>query len=108
MYQKTPRKTFFLSPSTYPLTAIIGIASFIVIGMGLNALRNYKDVKIDPSLKHQVIRDWGEEPVEKVALILAKEPIAMHAKHFKSIRREGLGIDHDEWLKGKQAYSQDK
>jgi hypothetical protein len=108
MYQYSVKKAFFSDPSTYPLLAIMGIASFIVFGMGSNALLNYKDIKINPAYKHQVIRDWGKEPVSKVALVLSKEPIAMHAQHFKSIRQEGLGIDHEEWLKGKQAYSQDK
>jgi hypothetical protein len=106
MYQYSASRGFFSHPSTYPLSALIGIAGFFAIGMGSNALRNYKDVKINPARKHQVIRDWGKEPVSKVALVLSKEPIAMHAQHFKSIRQEGLGIDHEEWLKGKQAYSQ--
>ena len=81
--------------------ALAGAASFIV-GMSVNAFMYYKDVRINPAHKHQIIRDWGEEPTHSVGLILGKHPVGMHAKDYEKIRYEGLGIDHDEWKKAKE------
>lgn len=105
MYQYSFKKAFLSDPSTYPLIAVMGIATCIIAGMSANALMTYKDLRISPSKKHQVIQDWGTEHVDTMTKVLAKRPVAMHAQAFKDIRYEGLGINHEEWKKGKEAYS---
>ena len=74
--------------------------------MSVNAFAYYKDLRITPSHKHQILRDWGDEHHETVAKRWANGPKVMHSKDFQSTWQEGLGIDHDEWKKGKEAYLQ--
>jgi hypothetical protein len=105
MYQYTFRKAFLSDPSTYPLIVVMFTAGFFIVGMSANAMTSYKDLRISPSKKHQVIQDWGTEHVDTMTKVLAKRPVAMHAQAFKDIRYEGLGINHEEWKKGKEAYS---
>ena len=67
---------------------------------------HYKDLRINPAHKHQTIRDWGHEPTTPVTYVLGKHPIGMHASDYKKTFHEGLGINHEEWLKAKQQQSQ--
>lgn len=69
---------------------------------------HYKDLRINPAHKHQTIQDWGEEPTTHVAYALGKHPIGMHASDYKKTFHEGLGVDHAEWLKAKQAQQKDQ
>jgi hypothetical protein len=80
----------------------MGVASFFVVGMSANAFSNYKELRISPSHKHQVIQDWGYEKKDRIGKTLTEQPIAFHAQSFKDIRHEGLGVNHDEWKKTKQ------
>lgn len=74
----------------------------MIVGMSANAFVYYKDVRINPDHKHQIIRDWGQEPTHSIGLIMGKHPVGMHAKDYEKIRYEGLGIDHNEWKKAKE------
>jgi hypothetical protein len=103
MYQTSSfQKDFLSDPSTYPIIGILGIASCWVLGMSVNGLVTYKDLRITPSTKHQVLRDWGDTEVETIPKRLADGPIVMHEKEYRSIRYEGLGVDHEEWKKTKR------
>lgn len=95
-------------PSTYPLIAVMLTASFIIVGMSANAL-TYKGVRISPEHKRQTIPDWDREHVDSVTKKLATKPVSLfYSKGFKDIQKEGLGMDHEEWKKSKEAYSQGK
>lgn len=63
-----------------------------------------KDLRITPSYKQRVLRDWGYEHVDPAAHKMAMGPIVMHGKDYRSIWQEGLGIDHEEWKKQKEEY----
>jgi hypothetical protein len=65
-------------------------------------------VRINPAHKHQTIRDWGEEPTHHVTYILGKHPIGMHSADYKKTFHEGLGVDHEEWLKAKKQQENQK
>lgn len=98
MYLLPEWRAMLSDPATYPLILIVGFAAAFAVGMSGHALATYKNVRILPSKKHQEIpTDFTH--VEPLAEKWSREPIAMHAKHFKSIRYEGLGVNHDEWLK---------
>jgi hypothetical protein len=62
-------------------------------------------MRITGEHKRVVIQDWGREKVDTVVKRVSNRPIAFNAQGFKSIRQEGLGVDHEEWVKGKEAYS---
>ena len=64
-----------------------------------------KQIRITQEHKHAVIQHWGTEKVDAVVKRVSNRPIAFNAQGFKSIRQEGLGVDHEEWKKGKEAYS---
>jgi hypothetical protein len=72
--------------------------------MSFNALTHYKDLRITPSHKHQILQDWGETRVDPLVKHLARLPIIMHGKDYRSTWQEGLGVDHEEWKKCKEAY----
>jgi hypothetical protein len=80
----------------------MGTAVCFAMGMSGYALTNFKELRIAPSRKHQVIQDWGYETQDKAIQSITVNPIAFHAQSFKDIRQEGLGINHDEWVKMKQ------
>lgn len=103
MYQSSTFKKNFLSdPGTYPLIIVLGTAMCFIVGMSANAFLHYKDLRINPENKHKVIQDWGYERRVPVAHQLAEQPIGYNAKAFYDIRNEGLGVNHEEWLKNKQ------
>lgn len=85
-------------PSTYPLILILGFTAVFAAGMSGHALMSYKNVHILPSQKHNII-PTDFKHFEPLAEKWSREPFAMHAKDFKSIRYEGLGVNHEEWLK---------
>ena len=106
MYQTYSFKQNFLSdPSTYPLIIVMGVATSFIIGMSVNAIVNYKDLRITPKYKHQLLQDWGTEHRTFVTDVITREPIAFHRQAFKDIRYEGLGYDHEQWKKTKDDYN---
>ena len=65
-------------------------------GMAINALVGYKDVQINPNKRGSLMKDFPTEHRPGVA-----ERFTM----FKGgVRPEGLGIDHEEWLRKKEEY----
>lgn len=82
------------------------IAVSLIVGMSANALGRYKNVKIMPSHKHEVIPNWDEaqQHYASVTEVISRRPIAFHADGFKALRHEGLGVDHDEWVKKNQGH----
>jgi hypothetical protein len=82
----------------------MGTAMLFVVGVTTNGLANYKNLRITPAHKHQIIQDWGHEHKDSVAKVLASRTVAFHAKSFQDLQKEGMGIDHEEWKKGKEAY----
>jgi hypothetical protein len=105
MYNYSFKKAFLSDSGTYPLMVVLGTAGFFIVGMSANALMYYKDLRITPSHKHGVIQDWGTEHTDTMTQMLAKRPIGLNAQRYKDIQQEGLGVNHEEWKKGKEAYS---
>lgn len=95
------KHNFLSDPSTYPLFVVITAAAALVIGFSLNALR-YKNWKISPSAKHEVIAKDSSRQTP-LAEILSREPITFHPQAMKDTRagKEGLGVEHKEMLNTK-------
>ena len=98
------RTDFLSDPSTYPIIVVLGLSACLVIGMSANSILNDShDVRLLPKHKQDVLRSWGDEKVyDKLARKLALGPIIMHEKDYRTLWQEGLGVNHEEWLKQKQ------
>jgi hypothetical protein len=106
MYQKGFKENWLSDPATYPILIILSSAMCFIVGMTANAFTTYKDLRISPSVKHETLQNWGDEKVPTVTEKLGgwKTPLAWHSQAFVDIRQEGVGIDHEEWVKNKEAY----
>lgn len=101
------KEAWFSDPSTYPLLTILGVTSCLIVGFAYNAMRYYKDIRVNPAHKHEVLRSWGEEPTHSVVHMLARRgTVGPHARDYKSLPDEGLGVDHQQWLKQKEKEAQ--
>ena len=89
------KKAWFSDPSTYPIMLIMSCAMTFMVGMGCNALFNYKDVQIDPRKRTSILTTWGQEQHDGVLKTFNERVLG-------GVRPEGLGIDHEEWVKSKQ------
>ena len=81
-------------------------ATTVCVGMSANALSRYRGVKILPEHKNAIMNDWDspEQPQTKITEVITRTPLAVHwNKEFKSLRYEGLGVNHEEWKKAKEA-----
>jgi NADH-ubiquinone reductase complex 1 MLRQ subunit len=95
------KEAWLSDPSTYPIIFIMGFALTFMTGMSLHALAYYKDVRIDPSKRNSEVRTWGNERVSSVTSVLGdKNP------YYKAMLTEGLGVNHEEWIKAKAAKDQ--
>ena len=87
-------KNWLSDPSTYPLIVIMGTAMTFMTGAGLHALIRYKDVQLDPSKRNSKLQTWGgEEYNSTLSKVIS----------WNAYGKEGLGVDHEEWLKRKEA-----
>lgn len=94
---KGVKENWLSDPSTYPIIVIMGCAMTFMCGMGLHALAYYKDVRISPDKKHTEMQTWGNEHVRSIVSVVgSKNP------YYKPVLTEGLGINHDEWVKSKK------
>jgi hypothetical protein len=92
-------------PSTYPLFAVLAIATTTLVGMSINALTRYKGIKIRPEHKNSIMRDWEKDEHQLgVTEYMTRRPVGFHADGLKAIQKEGLGVDHEQWKKTKEAY----
>jgi len=92
------KENFLSDPSTYPIIVIMSFALTFMCGMGYHALAYYKDVRINPSKKHAEIQTWGAEKVTPVVKVLTADN-----SYYKPTWTEGLGVDHEQWVKDKAA-----
>eukprot|EP00977_Amphora_coffeiformis_P017259 scaffold5533_cov159-Amphora_coffeaeformis.AAC.15 len=106
VYQYNFKQSWFSDPSTYPLIAVMAAATTVCVGMSTNALFRYRGVKISSDKKNAIMNEW-DSPVEaqtKITEVITRNPKAIHwASSWKSLRHEGLGVDHEEWKKQKEA-----
>lgn len=106
IYEYNFGKSWLSDPSTYPLIVVMAFATTLCVGMSANALMRYPGVKITPERKNSIMNDWDspDQPQTKITEVITRRPIAMHWQEgFKSLRHEGLGVDHEEWKKAKEA-----
>uniref|UniRef100_A0A7S3P1T7 Uncharacterized protein n=1 Tax=Amphora coffeiformis TaxID=265554 RepID=A0A7S3P1T7_9STRA len=106
MYQYNFNKSWFSDPSTYPLIAVMALATTVCVGMSANAMLRYRGVKISSDKKNSILNDWDSpnEAQTKITEVITRNPKATHwAGAWKSLRHEGLGVDHEEWKKAKEA-----
>jgi hypothetical protein len=101
-YQSSAKKDWLSDPSTYPIIAIMGFAVTFVVGMSANALLTYKDVRIDPKKRNSTLRTWGEGEYQPLC------GKVIYPWSWQKTAPEGMGVDHEEWLKGKEEYAKNK
>jgi hypothetical protein len=90
------KKVWLSDPSTYPIIFVMGCGMTWMVGMGVNALFGYKDVQLNPNNRGAVMKDWSRE--HRVSVM---ERFA----HLKGgVAPEGLGVDHDKFMKEKEEY----
>ena len=80
---------------------IMSFAITFLVGMSLNALITYKDIRIDPRKRNTVVRDWGEG---------GYQPLIGKLIWWNSWQKnapEGLGFDHDKWVASRDEYYKD-
>lgn len=95
---RTFKQDWLSDPSTYPIIVIMGCAISFMTGMGIHALTSYKDVRIDPRKKHSEVQYWGQEKQDSVA-----KSVAMTNPWYRPYFNEGAGVNHEEWVKAKEA-----
>jgi hypothetical protein len=61
--------------------------------MFMHEIASDKDIKLSPSLKHEVLRDYGRERKRSLAEAWASKIYYENP--------EGLGVDHDKWIQNK-------
>ncbi|KAL9182123.1 hypothetical protein ACHAXT_012775 [Thalassiosira profunda] len=88
------KKDWLSDPSTYPIFVIMGCAVTFCTGASLNALFRYKDVTINPAKRNSKLQTWGDEKVPS----RLEQAISWNA-----YGKEGLGVNHEQWLKQKEA-----
>ena len=88
------KKDWLSDPGAYPIMAILGCAVTFMTGAGLHALTAYKDVTIDPTKRNSKLQTWGNEE---------SHSLVERAISWNAYGKEGLGIDHEQWLKEKEA-----
>jgi hypothetical protein len=96
------KKTWLSDPSTYPLMTIMAGAGCIMVGMTINALVSYEDVRIDPRKRTQLMRDWGHDRDHQP--LVGK---IVWWNSWQKLAPEGMGVDHQKWLEGKKEYNKD-
>ena len=84
----------------------MALATTLCVGMSANAIFRYRGVKISTDKKNSIINDW-DSPTERQAQVteyITRNPVGFHwASSFKTLRHEGLGVNHEEWKKAKEA-----
>jgi len=103
VYQYSFKKAFFDDPACYPIIVITAFICTFVVGGTVNQALHLKDLRLFPKSKHELLQTWGEEHYNSVTSHLAAGPMVMHGDDHRSTWREGLGVDHEEWLKQKAA-----
>uniref|UniRef100_A0A7S1D3K4 Uncharacterized protein n=1 Tax=Cyclophora tenuis TaxID=216820 RepID=A0A7S1D3K4_CYCTE len=60
LYSRETFKANWLSDTaTYPLLAVMGAATLLVVGVGASCLSFSPDVRIYPSKRSSIVRTWG-------------------------------------------------
>lgn len=86
---------------TYPRVMVLASSATFFLYMTSKAWQ-YRKYHFDE--RHNVIKKTGaERPHQVVKHVFENGPIILNAKRYKTLKHEGLGVDHEEWLKGKEA-----
>ena len=80
-------------PSTYPIIVVMATGLTWMFGMGINGLR-YKGVQISPNTRGVEMKDYSAEHQTGV----------MEAMVGHRVQPEGLGVDHERFVKEKEQY----
>jgi hypothetical protein len=96
------KEKFMSESGTYPLIVVMSCATCLVIGMSANALFRYKDLRISSKTRQQTIQTWGTEHYDTVVKMVATSPIAALDTQMVKARHEGLGVDHEAFVKAQQ------
>ena len=103
------KESWLSDPSTYPLLTALVFGGTLILGFSVNALTNYRGVKISSDIKH------ADMPLESAGQVKATKhlaesivsktgrPTSFHSRKYSTLGQEGLGIDHEAWKAAKQA-----
>jgi|UPI000581B140 hypothetical protein len=94
IYKANFKKDYLSDPSTYPILIIMGSALTFMVGVGFRNLGYYKDLRIRPENKHEILQSWGEEHRDTMTNAFANKPIALNSQRWAQIRSgKGLGVE---------------
>lgn len=104
VYQnQTFKKAFLEDPGCYPIIVIMGFITCIVVGMSAHQIVSLKDLRFSTKARQSEIQNWGHKHDDSVASRWARGPMILRGAEYRPTWREGLGVDHEEWLKQKAA-----
>jgi hypothetical protein len=72
---------------------IVSFVGSLVVGKCIHELYSDKDLKLSSGVKHEIVRDYGYE---------RRPPFVAKVANPNFIKPEGLGVDHEEWVKAKE------
>lgn len=107
-HDQTFKKGFLQDSGCYPIIVIMGFITCVVVGMSAHQIVSLKDLRISSKTKHSTLQNWGQEHHDSVTSRWAKGPMIMNGAEHRATWREGLGVNHDEWLKQKEAKDAEK
>jgi len=102
--RNTVEKAFWNAkdPRTYPRSLVLGGTAVFFVVTTYQGLR-YRAHHLEPETKNSMLgRDRTETP-NRVTRALKEGPIIMNQKRYNTLKHEGLGVDHEEWKKGKMS-----
>jgi hypothetical protein len=101
----TLSKTLFNSsdPRTYPRFAVLG-SSMAFLGIMSFSFFSYRWHHLDPATKNDIASPERSAVPHQMTKAMKNGPIIMNARRYQTLQgQEGLGVDHEVWLKEKKA-----
>lgn len=93
--------------TAHPVLPIMGLVGFAAMCMPLYASTFYNGINVSVDEKNAVLPLSKEPATPSTALVkqAGAQPISFLGlgKRMHTVQREGLGVDHEEWKKAKEA-----
>jgi len=87
-------------PRTYPRAAVWATTVSLFVYFSYKTY-TYRSYHFDER-RNVINKSGAERPTTVVKAVFENGPIVLNSKRYNTLRHEGLGVDHEEWLKRKQ------
>jgi hypothetical protein len=74
------------------MVLILAFVGSLVTGAIVHEIASDKDLKVSSGVKHSIVRDYGHQ---------RQLPLVSNVSNPGFLQPEGLGVDHNEWMKAK-------